>query len=304
MFDLRYHVVSLTAVFVALAAGIILGVALSGKLSTAEEALSAAQVAELSRQLESERDRAEAAERRGEAAEELIEKAYPVLMEERLAGKEFAVLFLGPVDGDLRSSIERTLADADAGGAVRMIALDLPLEPDALDEALLAREELADYAGDDFTPLGRDLAEELLEGGDALWSVLSAELVGERSGTPAPAVDGAIVVRSWTPNEGAVEAEQERRNDATQTLVDGLLQGLRDGGVPAVGVERSTSEASAIGLYRERGLSSVDDVDTPAGRVALALLLAGAEPGHYGVKDSASDGVVPPIEPLDEASAG
>jgi hypothetical protein len=45
-------------------------------------------------------------------------------------------------------------------------------------------------------------------------------------------------------------------------------------------------------------VSSVDDVETLAGRVALALVLAGGGPGpgHYGVKDSASDGVAPPLE--------
>jgi hypothetical protein len=45
------------------------------------------------------------------------------------------------------------------------------------------------------------------------------------------------------------------------------------------------------------GVSSVDDVDTLPGRLALALLLAGGDPGHYGTKETA-DAVVPRIEPL------
>ena len=43
------------------------------------------------------------------------------------------------------------------------------------------------------------------------------------------------------------------------------------------------------------GLSTVGSVDDEAGRLALVLLLAGAEPGHYGIGDSGTDGVVPPI---------
>ena len=62
-----------------------------------------------------------------------------------------------------------------------------------------------------------------------------------------------------------------------------------------VGVETTAEDASAIDLYRTQGVSSVDDVETLAGRVALALLLAGGTPGHYGVKDSAADGVAPPV---------
>ena len=53
-----------------------------------------------------------------------------------------------------------------------------------------------------------------------------------------------------------------------------------------------------IDFYRDRGLSSVDNIDSLEGRLALALLLAGAEPGHYGIRESATDGSVPPVEPV------
>ena len=36
-------------------------------------------------------------------------------------------------------------------------------------------------------------------------------------------------------------------------------------------------------VFRQLGLSTVDDLQTPAGRLALAALLAGAQPGHYGL---------------------
>ena len=57
MFDLRYHLASLAAVFVALAVGIILGVALSGKIRGAEDSLSAGRIAQLETQLDAERSR-------------------------------------------------------------------------------------------------------------------------------------------------------------------------------------------------------------------------------------------------------
>jgi len=44
-------------------------------------------------------------------------------------------------------------------------------------------------------------------------------------------------------------------------------------------------------------------VDTAAGRIALAVLLAGGLDGHYGLKDSASDGIVPPIEAVTTTTA-
>jgi hypothetical protein len=45
------------------------------------------------------------------------------------------------------------------------------------------------------------------------------------------------------------------------------------------------------------GFSTVDDVDTTSGRLALALLLGGAQSGDYGVKPTAT-APLPKIEPV------
>ena len=300
MFDLRYHAASLVAVFLALAVGVLLGVAISGKVSDTQESAQQAIIDQLNKNLDRERERTAEAGRRGEAAERLVAEAYPVLMEGRLEGKQFALLFLGGVDGELRSAVERALADAGSGAPIRMTALALPIDPEPLEDYLAGRADLSSIVLDDVGDLGRGLAIELVEGGSTpLWNALAAELVEERAGATFLAADGAIVVRSWIPGtSGDIDVVTRRR--ATETLIAGLLDGLDAAGVPVVGVETATTPAdeSAIDLYRGHGVSSVDDVDTAGGRLALALLLAGGKPGHYGVKESASDGVTPPIEPV------
>jgi hypothetical protein len=80
--------------------------------------------------------------------------------------------------------------------------------------------------------------------------------------------------------------------------MEGLVGGLDGAGIPVVGVAESGGPARVLEAYRDQGISSVDHIDVPAGRLALALLLAGGQPGHYGFGEGASDGVVPPIEPL------
>lgn len=309
MFTWRYHVASLAAVFLALAVGILLGVAVSGKVSDATEALNADERDRLRQELEQVQDRADLSDRRRASAEALVETAYPALMDSRLEDRRFAIVFLGPVQGDVRSALGRTLADAGSGPPVRLIALDTPIDPEELDEKLAGNELLAAYAdnGEDFGSLGEALGHELIEGGETpLWGALSADLVEERSGSSSLPADGAIVVRSWTapPSDNVDEAQSAR---STGTLLDGLLEGVKDTGFPVVGVETSVlfGEDSQIDLYRQQGISSVDNIDALAGRLALALLLAGGQPGHYGLKDSATDGVTPPIEPLPaEASGG
>jgi hypothetical protein len=306
MFTFRYHLVSLAAVFVALAVGILIGAAISGKLSDAEDSLTKDRIDSLNDQLAQERARADIIDRRGQAAQELLSDAYPALMADRLQGDGFAVLFLGPVDSSLRSSVERTLADADSGSPVRLVALDTPVDAQDLDATLEGDEQLAKYAsgGDDFGDLGEALGRDLLAGGGTpLWTVLSSKLVEERSGTTSSPVDGAIVIRTWHAPEAEGDAEQQSQTNATESLFEGLVRGLEGAGLPIVGVETSGAQ-SDTSIYRQQGVSSVDDVDTLAGRLALALLLSGAQPGHYGVKDSASDGVSPPIEPVPTTTGG
>ena len=306
MFGLRYHVVSLAAVFVALAVGILLGVAISGKVTDAGEGLEEELLRDENSRLRDDvgaaRAAEEAATQRGEATEQLLVRAYPALMDGRLEGESVAVLFLGPTDGSLRAEVEGALADADAGAPAHVISLDVPVDGADLSSALEGDELLATYANEDadFSELGRELGRELVEDGEApLWSALSSRLVEERTGNVTDPVDSAVVVVTWLPPEEEEQPDEQAAHDleATTSLMEGLVGGLDSAGIPVVGVASSGAAPEVVELYRDQGISSVDDVDAQAGRLALALLLAGAEPGHYGVGDD-TDGVIPPIEPL------
>ena len=60
-----------------------------------------------------------------------------------------------------------------------------------------------------------------------------------------------------------------------------------------VGIEPSDSDPSQIGWYRDRELSTVDNIDENAGRAALVFVLAGAD-GAFGRRDGAQD-LLPPV---------
>jgi hypothetical protein len=304
---LRYHVASLAAVFLALAVGILLGVAVSGKISEADDALQRSRLQRLEQDLESARARGDSAQERGEAAQRVLENAYPALMENRLAGRSVAILFLGSVDGSARSEIEETLTDADAGSPVRTIGLNVPLDPVDLESTLEGDDGLASYANQDgdFGELGRSLGRELVDGGDTpLWTALSSKLVEEKSGGLSPEADAVVVMDSWTPDSDGDSGEAAAATSATRSLLEGLVSGLDGTGVPVVGVAAAGDPQRLLDLYRDQGISSVDDIDTLAGRLALALVLAGGDAGHYGVRDSATDGVTPPIEAVTTSTSG
>ena len=301
MFDLRYHVASLAAVFIAIAVGIVIGVAIAsgGAVDEATKSFQDSRIQSLEKELDAERARGDRSEKQQEAIADVMNDVYPALMEGRLAAKRYALVFLGPIDGGVRSAVEKTLTDADSGSPLRVTALELPVDVDAIDEMLTGDPGLASYVGDArLGDLGGALARELAAGGDTpVWDLLSNEIVEQRTGSLTEPVDGVVVIRSWWPGKTSDPAAKGRASQ-TEAVLAGMIRELGELGVPAVGVESATAEESAVDAYRQFGVSSVDDVDTLPGRVALALLLAGGESGHYGIKDSASDGVTPPIEPL------
>jgi Copper transport outer membrane protein, MctB len=304
MFGLRYHVASLAAVFVALAVGILLGVAVSGKVTDAGEDIELQNLKLDNENLQNELDAARAAEQaateRGQGAEELFTRAYQTLMDGRLEGKNVAIIFLGPADGSVRADVEGALADAGAGAPRRVVALDVPIDPSELGAALEGDELLAGYADDagDFSDLGRDLGREVVEDDETLWTMLQSQLVEEQSGSASAPIDAAVVVSTWMPPEAPDDEGSAEESEATTSLLDGIVSGLNGAGIPVVGVADSKDPSAILEAYRDQGVSSVDAIDDSAGRLALALLLAGAEPGHYGLREDATDGVIPPIEPL------
>ena len=91
---------------------------------------------------------------------------------------------------------------------------------------------------------------------------------------------------------------------STHEFLMGLYAGVASAGVPAVGVERTSPATSAIKAFVRGGLSTVDSIETSAGRLALVLELAGAGSGHFGVEPAATSGLLPPVTPLTVTTGG
>jgi len=289
MFDLRYHVASLAAVFVALLLGIFVGVGLSGKgfVSDAERENLQAQIDQLRGERDSAVARAAIADRRGVDLDEFAKTTYPDLVAGMLEGKTVGVVFVGSVDQGVANAVQQSVDDA--GGRVTLVrALRVPIDTDAVDTALRGEPETRPLAGSDNRErLGRELAREIVTAGpNPVFDRLARVIVEEQSGAGAKAVDAVVVARPAAPQQGQ-----------TEQLLTGLYSGLAASPLPAVGIEKSDARFNAIGVFRRRGLATVDGVDAAAGQVALVFLLGGARAGNYGIGNDATDGVLPDPPP-------
>ena len=289
MFDLRYHVASLTAVFVALVVGILVGVGLSGKgfVNDAERSNLNNQIADLRNERDSARASLDEAIAGALALRDFSDAAYPAVVPGRLAGQKVAVLYVGAVDRGVSFAVDKAVRDA-GGTVARVRSLEVPLDVKAMEEALKRlpgqrRLQGADHLED----LGRALAVEFAAGGKTpLWDALGRTIVQERDGSATPVADALVVVRTARPQQGP-----------TKAFLGGLYSGLARAGEPAVGTEVPGASPSAFPVFVKAGLSTVDSVDTSTGKLGLVLLLQGAQPGSYGLGDLAKDGVLPAIPP-------
>jgi hypothetical protein len=281
MFDLRYHVASLVAVFVALIVGILVGVGLAGSgVNKTDLSLARAQ----RNQAQNDAAQAQANVTELQKTQKAFQLAYPAVMRDLLTDRHIGVLYIGSVDSGVNKSVADTLQDAGAGPATRVLSLSVPVDAQNLDNVLFGKgAKFVKYVGNDkLESLGNALGTEFTAGGQTpLWKALGRQLITERTGNARLPVDGVVVVRTAKPQQGD-----------TMRFLRGLYSGLATTGVPVVGVENTNTKLSAVKVFQARGFSAVDDMDEMTGRAALALLLAGAQRGTYGTGDDA-DGILP-----------
>jgi hypothetical protein len=273
---------SLAAVFIALVVGLLLGVAIGDKelVSSARQDVRNSLRNDV-RRADGERDTARA---KLAAEQEFGDKAFPILTGGRLRGRQIGLVMLGP--SDIKPDSVQEWLDP-AGAKLSLVA---ELRDDADPEKLAERARGTRYAkvdtdADLLTPLGRRVGIQLVEGGrlvNKLRTTLLQTISGEFGG-----LDGVIVVR---PTK---QPDAKAARDRLQALQDGIARGLAQTGVKVVGIERGGTDPSQVGWYRERELSSVDNIDETAGEAALVFVLAGAD-GAFGRRDSAQD-LLPPV---------
>jgi copper transport outer membrane protein MctB len=274
-YSARYHAASLIAVFLALAIGILIGAEFGGDaLTNTRKDLEQSLVGNL----QDARSRADELNGQLNRSNEFGERVYPVLTRGRLAGRRLAIVALGGLPSDLTGAVEDALGPTGA----KLVGVGVVREPVDVNGLAgdLAKTRFADLRTnpDALSELGTGLGRQLVLGG-TLPDLVRGQLFSRASGSFG-GLDGVIVVRDQPETMGP-----QQRSRAGQ-LESALLGGMTATRVPAVGIEATATEPSSISFFQSNDLSSVDDVDLTAGRLAFVLAMLGAE-GSFGVKGSA-----------------
>jgi len=287
MYNLRYHLASLVAVFLALTVGLVLGsvVAERGTLESQSSTL----VEDLQKQFDQiqkenadmrtglERDRSFAAD------------VIPMLTADALSGKTVAIL----VNAGRTSGLNATIAAIKQAGGTPLIltfenpelGLDSEIPPEV--PALLGGQ----FTGQTTAPARRPfinavadaIAEELRTAGER--PVLSAF---EKSGALAISdetiiarVDAVVVMSAF--------------DDEPDAFALAVAKGLDQRDAIAVGVEAAALSTGVALSAVDEGFSAVDDVESSQGSLSLVWVLSGRASGYFGI-GSGAEAVYPSLD--------
>jgi hypothetical protein len=312
--DFRYHLVSLIAVFLAVALGIIIGTtALNDPISTDIETR-VHQLEKDKRQLE---DKTQTLTTQVDSADAFEQAIAPALVDGTLKGD--SVLVVATSDEVTPEFIEQvsgllTKAGATVGGVVR-------LQPEFSDPA--TGSALQTYVTSPGIPAGVQLPE-TEDAGQLVGSLLAQTLMipktagatAPKSGDVSSVLAGLSALDVLTVESSSVEpadhavvltgtgfdADAAQRN---QSLVE-LVSALDAGGSGAVvaGTATSARDNGLVGTIRadpqlSAAISTVDNVDRAAGRISTVLTLSQEAKGTSGMYGTGED--TQPVPPVPDA---
>jgi hypothetical protein len=283
MFDVRYHALSLAAIFIALVVGLLLGVAIGDKelVSSARNDVRNS----LRRDVAKANNQRDDARAQLAAQEQFVGAAYPILTGNHLRGRQIGLVLLGD-DRDAPGIVDKALAPTGAHLKVVAVVRDSVDLGQFADRASGTRYDALEREPDLLGDFAKRIGIQIVSGGrlvDNARTALMSSLSGNFGG-----LDGVVVMRATEKPPSDKTAA-----DRLATLQDGIARGLVASGANVVGIEQRDSDPSYVSWYRERDLSSVDNVDEAAGRAALVFVLGGSD-GAFGRRESAQ-ALLPPV---------
>ena len=309
MIGFRYHLVSLAAVLLAVALGVLLG---ATQLSGAVGDDLRGQVRSLTKDNGDLQAQVKAGQARVRTDDTITTQLTPKLVAGALRGAKVVVVATAQATDATTDSVAKTLQQAGATVTGRVQLTDDYSDPRRAEDA-------KSYVTGGGQPAGFQLPESE-DSGVLSGALLSYALLGDKDGDPTAAVttevlsgfaslrmlrvdspsvaagDLAVVVSSG----GVTGTEPAPRLRSLTALVSSLDSAGK--GVVVAGTPAAASASGLVGAVRaDRGLASavstVDDADRPVGQVAAIFALAQQSAGRSGQYGTGSgvDGPFPPL---------
>lgn len=283
MIDLKYHITSIVAIFLALGLGILIGSSIVGDNLLVDQQKK--MIDRLEEQFYVLRDREDKLEAENEYKTNLIsnyenysQTVLPILVDGRLEEYKTAVVVTG--DGEIPAGLTNALSNAGAEVVCKVVLLsNMNLNSPELRNRLIEFYSLDSKT--DKNTLRHYVAVSvaaILNGIDdpGLITFLEQNNLIKFSGNNSVPLNGVILLGG---------ANNPNSNFAA-SFDQGLIASLNQQEIRVFGVEPSQITYSYMSVYQDNNISTVDNIDLSPGQISLILAMEG-EAGNYGMKPTA-----------------
>ena len=333
MIDFRYHLVSIVAVFLALALGIVLG---STELQPAAYNFLNSTTAKLQNQLDQAASQRDAAQQQASQGEQYAQAVEPPVLHDLLTGQRLLIVTEPGAQSSVVNGISTAANDAgatvtgqinlqpkffDTSGTTQdslnqttqdvaqtaSIQLDTSATYQQQAAQVIASEILTTASGSSASrPVGDQSTGNQGTGAATMLQAYAASQFLSTTGQPAtPATLAVVVTPQNVPSDGSAD-------QLDQVLIP-LVQELaaKSSATVVVGSSAGSGAGSPIAVLRSNNVSNqvstVDDADLASGQTvaieALAAQLAGGKAGSYGFTANGASAIAPSPAPTPSASA-
>ncbi len=274
MFNIRYHIVSLIAVFLALTIGLLLGSLITDKgvLSKQQRRL----MEGIKQDVQSVLERNKTLEAEVKQLKEFRRQVGSVAVANRLVDKKILVMSLSKGQEGLYADLAKFLTKAGAKSTHLTVNLS---KLDFSDQQLV-------------TTLSASI-DESISGGSfekPFWSNLAKEITGEKPASLVTTLNSKNLITIGDMDllpitDIVLIAPGTKKSSRDIQAIEAFKQIPN---VKVIGVETVNTKPSRMGAYQLAEIGTVDNIDTIAGKIALVYMLESQEDkGHYGVKSTA-----------------
>lgn len=293
--NIKYYVVTVASIFLALGVGIFMGFMLDaqGLVSSQKDDIVTqleAKFDELKQESENTKQDMELVKSKNEQINAFLQDAYPVVVKGALVNRNIALV---GVNGDYNySDVVEGLELAGAKvGSVTNVKGSIAEDEEAI-RAIYREIKEVDFEGELCDMISSEIVNTVSRGEKSeVLDRLIQEGYVNMSGSYDLAADSIVLA-------GGSKAEGEQSSKLSKSLVEKV----KESGKSVVGIERTDVQISQIEDYKSYRISSVDNVDTAVGKTSLVLVLRGVS-GNFGVKETATE-VYPELDSLVEGQGG
>jgi len=279
--NMRYYLVTIAAIFLALGIGIFIGFSLDGQEIFMEQQQNLISDLELKfGELKNENIALNGIidEKEDELLlyRNFINQMFPRLVEDKLKGLNIAIVESS--DQSINTGLITSLKKAGASiSSITFVKKDFIEGNDEKMQIINEKFSEAAPAEDMRQYISHRLANDILTGKDVEFvNLLETLEFIEVSGDYNQQVDYFIIAGGSTiENTGNVEK-----------IDIPIIDAVKGSNIPVIGVEKSDCMESYMASYKKMKISTVDNIDSMIGQYSLVMILQGIE-GHFGVKDTA-----------------